>query len=141
MVNKSKQKGTRWESDLVKLLEEHIKGATVKRIAGSGAIGTSLNEPLLCGDLIAKFPGIPKTFRIEAKVGYGGNKQMTFFKEWLDKIKEEADRTYSYPVVACKFLGARETDGVKYFLALDFLTFCDIMNYIIKLEKELNKDG
>jgi len=70
--------------------------------------------------------------RIECKVGYGGNTQLTVKKEWIDKIKKEAENSYSYPMLACKFLGARKSEGVKYFVILDFDTFVDIINYVGK---------
>jgi Holliday junction resolvase len=138
MVNKAKIKGTRWESDFVELLEKHIQGATAKRVAGSGAIGTSLNEPLLTGDIVARFKAFPRPFRIEAKVGYGGDTQITLQKAWLDKIRTEAEQTYSIPMLACKFLGARKQSGVQYFVAFDFTTFCELMNYVDDLKHELD---
>lgn len=133
MVNKQKRKGTDWERQLVKLIEKNIDGSQAKRVPGSGAIGTILIEPGLTGDVKAKFKGFPAQFKIEAKVGYGGSKQITLRKEWLDKIKEEASHDYSIPLLACKFSGARKSDGVQYFIAIDFSTFCDIMNIIADL--------
>lgn len=136
MVNRQKVKGTNWERELVKLIEDNIPRSKAKRIAGSGAIGTTLNEPLLCGDLIVYFPGFSKKFRIEAKTGYGGSKQLTIKKEWLDKIGEEAKNTYSIPALAGKFLDARS--GVKHFIVLDFSTFCGIINTTNELKNELD---
>jgi len=139
MVNKKKIKGTQWENLFVELIQEKIPMTLkAKRIAGSGAIGTALNEPLLKGDVVVEFYGFPRKFRIETKVGYGGEKQLTVQKEWINKIIEEADETYSYPLVACKFSGARKADGVQYFLILDFDTFCDIINYTNQLKRELD---
>ena len=140
MVNKAKIKGSRWEHDLVEMLKEKVGGSKVKRIAGSGAIGTSLNEPLLQGDVVAKFIGFPSTFRIECKTGYGGDTQLTVKREWLNKIKEEASSSNSIPVLACKFAGARKSDGVQYFVALDIETFCGIINYVDDLKMEFDKE-
>lgn len=131
MVNKQKRKGTDWERQLVKLIEENIEGASAKRVPGSGAIGTILIEPGLTGDVKARFKGFHPQFKIEAKTGYGGSKQITIKKEWFDKIKEEAQTDYSIPLLACKFSGAR--GGVQYFVAIDFSTFCDIMNMVADL--------
>lgn len=136
MVNKQKRKGTDWERQLVKLIEENIEGAIAKRIPGSGAIGTILLEPGLTGDVKARFKGFPQEFKIEAKVGYGGSKQLTVKREWLNKIKEEAETSYSIPLLACKFSGSRLVDGIQYFIALDFSTFCGIMNYIASISEE-----
>ena len=130
MPNKSKQKGTRWERDLVTILEDKVNGAIVNRIAGSGALGTVLNEPLLQGDLQAKFVGFSRPFRIEAKTGYGGENQHVVKREWLNKIMMEANNNFQFPALACKFSGARRRDGTQYFIALDLNTFCDIINYV-----------
>lgn len=128
MVNKSKVKGSNWEREFVDLLEDNIKGVHAKRIAGSGAIGTSLGEPLLSGDVVVKFDELPFTFRIECKTGYGGSTQLTLKKEWLDKIRKEAQNTYSIPALAGKFLGSRS--GVKHFIVLDFQAFCELLELI-----------
>lgn len=137
--NKSKRKGSDWERLLVQLLTDNIGESKVKRIAGSGALGTSLDEPLLQADVVAEFVGFPRKFRFEAKTGYGGSKQLAVKKEWIDKIIQEAKNSNSIPVLACKFSGARKADGVQYFVVLDISTFFDIINYVDDLKKELNK--
>jgi hypothetical protein len=122
------------------LLEEKIPKSKVKRIPASGAIGTSLGEPLLTGDVKLEVPCLPRKLKIEAKVGYGGETQLTVKKEWLDKIKMEAKNDYSYPLLACKFSGSRA--GVRYFISMDFDTFCDIINYMNELKTSLDiSDG
>ena len=136
--NRQKDKGSRWERDLVKLLEEKNKDILVKKIAGSGALGTNLQEPLLMGDVRATFPGLTRSILFECKTGYGGSKQLTVKKEWFDKIKEEAEATFSLPAVVCKFSGARKSDGVQYFVSLDFDTFMFLMERIRHLDEELS---
>ena len=140
MSNPKKRKGTAWENLFAEMLEEKIEEAKAKRIPGSGAIGTIVKEPFLQGDVRAVFKGFNKPFKFEAKVGYGGSKQLTIKKEWLDKIKEEASYDYSIPALACKFSGARLKDGVQYFIILDFDTFCDIMNIVYELDSMLGED-
>ncbi len=129
MVNSKKVKGSKWEADLVQILNKNLNGV-FKRVPGSGAMGTSLNEGLLTGDVVGKMENISKTFRIECKVGYGGATQFTLKKEWLDKIKKEADSTYSYPFLAGKFSGA--LTGVKQFIVLDIDTFLEIIELLDK---------
>jgi len=136
MVNKNKRKGSAWEHDLVELLNKKIPNSKIKRVPSSGAMGTALNEPLLTGDVIAEFSGFPRKFRIECKTGYGGATQLAVKKEWLDKILEEAKISYAIPMLAGKFSGARS--GIKHFMVLDIDTFCDIINYINDLKKELD---
>lgn len=137
MVNKNKRKGDAWERELVKILNEKIIGADARRIPGSGSIGTYLNLPILQGDVVLKVDDFPKEFKFEAKVGYGGSTQMAVKKEWFDKVAEEAERTFSIPAVASKFSGAR--DGTKQFVALDMDIFCDIINYVTELKREIEK--
>ena len=136
MVN-SKRKGTQWERDATKLLNEYVMGKW-KRVAGSGALGAILEEPTLQGDIVGKdIPGLPKGFRLDAKVGYGGSKQLTVQKEWLDKIRKEAEATYSIPAVICKFSGSRE--GAKVFVVLDLKTFAELVNRPSEIKEELDK--
>ncbi len=134
MVNKQKQKGSRWEADAVILLNRYLDG-TFKRIPGSGAIGTLLGESILTGDINGRVHGFSKGFKIEAKCGYG-EKEMTIKKDWLDKIKTEAEATYSFPMLMGKFSGARS--GVKHFVIFDFETFTEVFNYVSNLKRELD---
>jgi len=134
MVNRAKVKGTAWENLVVDLLNKHLDKATFKRIPGSGAIGTIMGEGLLTGDISGKIAGFPKKIRGEAKVGYGGSKQLTVKKEWIDKIHEEAANTQSLPALFCKFSDARS--GVKHFVVLSLEDFIEIMNYITMINGE-----
>ena len=138
MVN-SKNKGSGYERDLVKHLNEKVNAGNFKRIPGSGAIGTNMGESMLTGDITGKVSGLPKPLKIEAKVGYGGEKQLAFKREWLNKIMQEAQLNYSMPVVICKFSGARRADGVQEFVALDIDTFIYLLNLISDLDEELKR--
>lgn len=135
MMVDSKRKGSDWERDFAKLLEKYID-SEAKRIPGSGALGTNLDLPILQGDVRAKFPGFEKPFVFEAKVGYGGSKQMTIKKLWFDKIREQAEASLGVPAVALKFTSART--GIKYVVAFDFDTFVGIISYVNDLVEELN---
>lgn len=137
MTNPQKRKGSDFERLAVEVFESLIKDSEWKRIPGSGALGTTLNEPLLTSDIIGKVKSIPRKFKVEAKVGYGGATQLALKKEWLDKIKMEADASYSIPLVVGKFSGAR--DGVKIFVAMDVETFASVINHITKLQEELDE--
>lgn len=131
--NKNKQKGSAWERELVDELNKELEG-TFKRVPASGAMGTSLGEGLLMGDIVGQVEGLVKKLRIECKTGYGGSTQLTIKKEWLDKIKSEAESTFSIPALACKFSGARA--GVKRFVVLDIDTFIFLLNEIQRLGEE-----
>lgn len=136
MVFKAKQKGNLWEHDAVELLTKLIKKSKWKRIPGSGAIGTSMDEPLLTGDITGNVESLPKKIKLEAKVGYGGAKQFALKKEWLDKVKEEAKNNYSIPMLIGKFSGAR--GGVQSFVVMDTETFSDLINYITELKDDID---
>lgn len=132
MVNKNKQKGSNWERQLVDELNCNLPG-NFKRVPGSGAFGTALSEGVLTGDVIGRVDGIPKQFRIECKTGYGGGTQLTVKKEWIDKIKAEAENTFAFPVLFCKFSGARS--GVKQFAIIDFDTFIEMLLKMRNMEE------
>jgi hypothetical protein len=139
MTNKQKTRGTKFENDATDLLNELIDNSEFKRIPSSGAIGTILSEPLLTGDIKGRINAYPKTFKLEAKVGYAHTKEaksVSVYKEWLDKIALEAAQTYSLPVVISKFEGARK--GTKVFVVMDVNVFAEIMNEYSQLKHELD---
>lgn len=142
MTNPNKIKGSSFERLAVDILNELIKDSEWKRIPGSGAIGTSLGEPLLTADVVGKVKSIPKKFKVECKVGYNPStdkevKSFSLKKEWLDKVKEEALGSYSVPMLMGKFSGARS--GVKVFAVLDVEDFAAIINHITDLQEALDK--
>lgn len=137
MPNPQKRKGSDFERLAVELLNALVQESEWKRVPGSGAIGTSLAEPLLTSDIIGRVNSIPKKFKVEAKVGYGGATQLALKKEWLDKIKQEAEATFSVPLLIGKFSGARE--GIKVFVAMDVETFASIINHITYLQKQIDE--
>jgi hypothetical protein len=137
VTNSKKIKGSAFERLAVEILNKLVKNSKWKRIPGSGAIGTSLNEPMLTGDIFGSVDSIPKKFKGEAKVGYGGSKQFALKKEWLDKIKEEARNTYGFPFLIGKFSGARE--GTKVFVVMDVEEFASILNHITKLQEQIDE--
>ena len=142
MSNPQKIKGSNFERLTVDLLNELVKNSEWKRIPGSGALGTSLGEPLLTADVVGKVNSIPKKFKVECKVGYNSSsdkevKQFTLKKEWLDKVKKEADSSFSTPFLMGKFSGARE--GVKVFAVLDVEDFAALLNHITKLQEEITR--
>lgn len=139
-----RRKGSQWERDAAEILSNLLDG-TFKRIPGSGALGTQLDEPGLTADIVGSVRSIQEQFRIEAKVGYGGEKQFALKKEWLDKIKKEADAVYGIPLIIGKFSGSRE--GIKHFIVMDTETFGtlirgfnDMYDELCELYKKVNED-
>jgi len=133
----AKRKGSQFERDAVKKLQSLIPGSDWKRIPTSGAMGTIMGEPLLAGDIRGRVNGFSTRFVGEAKVGYGGENQLTLQRAWLEKIKQEAQQTYSIPFLIGKFSGSRGT--VKEFIVLDIETFAGLLNTVAELDKELVK--
>jgi Holliday junction resolvase len=135
-----KDKGSAFERDLAKLLNEKVEQGAFEKIPGSGAIGTLMHEGLLTADLRGKVTGIPKPLKIECKVGYGGETQLTLKREWLNKVIMEAEQTYSLPMLFGKFSGARKTDGVQVFCVMDIDTVAYLFNLISKLQSYAEED-
>lgn len=140
--SKQKRKGSDFERLAVKLLNEFVNKSRWHKVAGSGAIGTIVSEPLLMGDIKGTVDSFPKKFKVEAKVGYSNSstaeaRSFTLQKKWLDKIREEASTDYSFPFLIGKFENVRE--GTKVFVVMDINEFVEIMNYITELKEQLEK--
>lgn len=139
MTNKQKIKGTDFENQVVDFLNKHIENSFWKRVVGSGAIGTQMGEPLLTGDVKGEVEGFYKKFKGECKAGYNSSvnkeiKQFTLKKEWLDKIKMEAEALHAFPLLFGKFSGART--GVKQFVVMDINNFVEIINEYLELKED-----
>lgn len=144
MSNPSKIKGSNFERDVAEILTRLIKKSIWRRVAGSGAIGTIMFEPLLNSDVKGRVESIPQEFKVECKVGYNSSKdkavkQFTLKKEWLDKIAQEASNVFGIPILVGKFLGARE--GTKVFVTMDVEVFAGLVNRVTELHEELLKLG
>lgn len=137
MPNPQKRKGSDWERQAVEILNTNIKNGTFKKIPGSGAIGTFLNEPMLTADLKGSVHGFEKEFKIECKVGYGSATQFTMKKLWLDKVRMEAETSYGIPLLLGKFSGARE--GIRAFAVMDIDAFCELINKVSALQTEVDE--
>ena len=137
MVNINKRRGSDFERDIVTYLNDRINGGTFKRMAGSGALGTLMNEPALMGDIAGRVGFLPRQIRIECKAGYGGENQFVLKREWLDKIAMESSGTYSIPIIAGRFIKAKT--GVTKFIVMDINTFVYLVNEANALKEELDK--
>jgi Holliday junction resolvase len=136
MVN-SKRKGSNFERQLADYLNQSVEGGSFKRIATSGAIGTYLQEPSLSADVTGKVDGLPKPIKIECKVGYGGAEYLSMKREWLNKIREDAEKTFSMGILVGKFSGATKATGIQVFVAMDVSDFAYLLNQISALNKEV----
>jgi len=137
MSSPQKLKGSKFERDIAEELTEKIINSRWKRVPGSGAIGTIVGEPFLTGDVNGTVDSIGKKFKVEAKVGYGGAKQFALKKEWLEKIREEADGSYAIPILAGKFSGSR--GNIRTFIVLETDVFADLINLITEKDLEIQR--
>lgn len=137
-MTNSKRKGSDFERQIAEYLNENIKNGKFKRIATSGAIGTYLNEPALSADVTGNVNGFPKPIKIECKVGYGGAEYLSMKREWLKKIKEDAEKTFGFPMLIGKFSGATKATGVQVFAAMEISDFTYVMNLISELQEALD---
>ena len=122
----SKKKGARWERDAVEILNKEWPH-TWKKVPGSGALGTILQIDELKADLVGRYYFLPFAFKGEAKTGYGGAKQLAVKREWLEKVRMQAEDAFLHevPILIAKFSGSRS--DVRYFVILDFDAFNDVL--------------
>jgi len=131
---RSKDKGIRWENDAIKILNKKYPESW-RRIPGSGSLGTIMDWDNLRGDLIGVYRFLSRRLRADAKTGYGGATQLALKREWLEKIREEAEANFNdIPCLICKFSGSR-TD-VRYFIVFDFDAFHSLLQEMEDLDRE-----
>jgi len=119
------------------LLNEPYGKNVWRRIPGSGAFGTQMDYGQLKGDLMGKYSFLPFTFRAEAKVGYGGAKQITMKREWFDKVREEAACNFNeLACVVMKYSNAHPPN-TQHVIAFDFETFQKILDIIESMQDEI----
>jgi hypothetical protein len=94
-----------------------------------------MHEGSLTADVSGKVIGFPRPFKLECKVGYGGETQLTFKREWLNKIREQALTDMSFPAVVGKFSGGRKADGSQVFVVMDIEDFAFLINLISDLSE------
>ena len=118
-----KSSGDRWEREVVKELGG-------RRQPSSGAFGTQHGLSSLTGDVLVHYPWL-RPLHIECKYGYGGSKQMTLKREWIEKVRAEAAKSRRYPALALKFKGVTggDRESAK-LICFDFETFKNMMQEI-----------
>lgn len=129
MTNKSKQIGTRWEREATKILSKNAK--KVRRIPGSGAIGSVCSEPGLVGDIVLEYAFLNKPIRIEAKYGYGSDSSMAIKREWMEKIRKQAKASRSIPAIVLKFrdVTSGDIESAKW-ICFSFEDWLELVDYL-----------
>ena len=120
MPNKQRDAGLRWERQVVKELGG-------KRQPSSGAFGTIIGDASLTGDVIVPIKWLSRPLHIECKYGYGGSKSMSVKREWLQKVRKEADNCRRYPALAIKFRDATSDPESAKVICFNFDTWKQIL--------------
>ena len=124
----AKRKGTRWENEAAKILS--VASGIWKRIPGSGAMGHFLKDANYNSDITGEYPWWRKKFRGECKYGYGTSKSMSVKREWITKIREEAEEARGYPCLLIKFKDVRDDPDTSKLLCFNFDTWLLLMQEI-----------
>lgn len=130
-----KRKGSRWERDVVKLL--HDKGGGIwKRIPGSGAMGHFFNDASLNSDVTGKYPWLRKIIRGECKTGYGTSRSLSLKRDWIVKVREEAEEARGYPCLLLKFSDVRDNPDTAKLICFNLDVWIDIVTEVNDLYEE-----
>lgn len=139
-----KRSGTRWEREAVRTLNM-CESATFRRIPGSGSMAYHTGMSSLSGDIEGKYPWWARPFRIEAKYGYGTAKSMSFKREWMEKIIEEAGHRRDHPAMVIKFRDVHSGDQSAKLIVFTMETWNKLMaeleslwNHVDELERKLD---
>ena len=133
MTNTARDYGLDWERELVKVFKDIDEYCV--RMPNSGAYGTIAHIASLTGDLRFDLDGLH--FLVEAKAGYGGSKSITFQRDWMDKVTQEADnnRPKRIPLVALKMRGSKTESGKLIVITLE--NFKKLLDKYAELLKDL----
>lgn len=123
MVKKIREMGLRWERQVAKLLGG-------RRQPSSGAFGTQQRDASLTGDVVVQLPWFHKALHIECKYGYGSSKTLSLKREWITKVREEAELARRYPVLAVKFRNVTSDIESAKVICINFDTWLKMMKEI-----------
>lgn len=135
MGRKIRDSGLRWEREAAKLLSKF--SGEWKRVPGSGSLG--MQNGSLKADITGRYPWFSKPIRAEAKFGYGGNKQLTLHREWIDKIIQQASEVNAIPCLLLKFRDVYSGDRSAKLIVFDFETWQLLMKDLETLWDEYIK--
>lgn len=125
------QKGKEFEKETAALA-----GKYGKRVARSGAVGTTEGIKELAGDCRWKLPWLDKDMMGESKHGYSEPneraKSMRIQRDWFDKHSEQARALNFYPFWAFKFKWTKDR-----YIVIPF----DVMEHILNVVNDLYEEG
>jgi len=132
----AKRKGTRWENEVVKILDDE-GGGEWRRIPGSGAMAHFLKDASFNSDVVGVYPWWNKEIRGECKYGYGTDKSMSVKREWITKIREEAKESRAFPCLLIKFKNVRDDPNTAKLICFNFDTWIELMEEVNDVYEEL----
>jgi len=112
--------GKRWERQVAKELDG-------KRQPSSGAFGTLTKDAKLTGDVVVPIPWLSRALHVECKYGYGSSKSISVKRDWLVKVRKEADLARRYPALALKFRDVTSDVESAKLICFDFETWKKMM--------------
>lgn len=133
-----KDSGTYFERSVQKQFGEQEAVSFAKRIVGSGAFGTITRNANLFGDVHIEYKVLDRPILAECKFGYGGQKQLTVKKEWIEKIIAEAILANKYPALIVKFKGSR--GPASKLIMFTWETWNEMLDRLTKTMEFLNRE-
>ncbi len=133
-----KDSGTYFERSVQKQFGEQDAVLFTKRIVGSGAFGTITRDANLFGDVHIEYKVLDRPILAECKFGYGGHKQLTVKREWVEKIAAEAVLANKYPALIVKFKGSRGPTSKLIIFTWD--TWNEMLDRLTKTMEFLNRE-
>jgi len=135
------RKGKVFESETAALAGVSPKGVPYgKRVAKSGALGTTDGIPQLAGDARWMLPWLDSEIHLECKHGYSDKgqerKSMRIEREWFDKHMKQAKALDFYPAFAFKFKFTTQ-NGMSKMILIPFPVMERILSIVNNMHIEL----
>jgi len=138
----SQQKGKAFERETAALAGISPKGVSYgKRIAKSGAFGTTEGIPQMAGDARWMLPWLDSEIHLECKHGYDDDpKQKSFriYREWFDKHMNQAKAFDFYPAFAFKFKLTKQ-DGMSKMVLIPFPVMERVLSVVNNMHQEIEE--
>lgn len=133
LTNSQKKEGISFENRGAKKYSQAVKHSkdAARRQIGSGAFGGMLGDVITEEELTSSISEFKERGGVDAR----GKKQITIKKEWLDKLKEEADHMHKdYYFLPFSFKG-EDTDYVamEYDILLSYIQTIQFLHERIKV--------
>ena len=137
------RKGKVFESETAALAGVSPKGVPYgKRVAKSGALGTTDGISQLAGDARWMLPWLDSEIHLECKHGYDKSKTerktMTIYKDWFDKHLTQAKALDFYPAFAFKFKFTKQ-NGMSKMVLIPFPVMERVLKVVNNMHEEIEE--